>query len=605
MNNPTSNPNQAGNEANRVSQTARYTLAGVAFGLAFPIVATALSLLVKRLAASPANIVAVQASDPLLWIIDTAPLFLGWLARFAGRRQDALLASNERLRQDEQALTSLKGNLEQGVAERTRELDQRNELMASLLRVTASIAAPAEVDAIVDSVSTLVPQNFGGLLPSVYLLDPKTGSLVLRGASSPEGKIRLTEGYSLPVGGPDPVSRAAAQGRVELDRSEQGTGNITEIALPLRARGRLIGALGLQPPRPRQMRGQETEVLQLLADQLAAALDSARLLEESKSSVAQLQSALQVQTDASWQEYVTRQSMTLQYTPAGVTPLPDNDRQSERMSLRVPLTLRGWQIGSIGLARQGGDQWSEDERVLVQKVALQAALAIDNNRLLSETRRRALHEQTVSEISARFNQTVDIEALLRTAAREFASLPGVAEAAVVIRAESSGASRAGRPSGFVRGYRYNNVRLDPINTISQAGMTALEKGTAVISEPAEAGSGQRQSAAVPIVLRGQVLGVVLTTFQSARAPEGAIAMVNQATERLATALENARLLTESMRRAEQETRIAEITAKIGSSISMRNVLETAVEELGHAIPGSEVSIKLRPSAAGPTKEGRQ
>jgi hypothetical protein len=42
----------------------------------------------------------------------------------------------------------------------------------------------------------------------------------------------------------------------------------------------------------------------------------------------------------------------------------------------------------------------------------------------------------------------------------------------------------------------------------------------------------------------------------------------------------------------KESMVGEITAKIGASINMRNVLQTAVEELGRALPGSEVLIKF-------------
>jgi GAF domain-containing protein len=69
-------------------------------------------------------------------------------------------------------------------------------------------------------------------------------------------------------------------------------------------------------------------------------------------------------------------------------------------------------------------------------------------------------------------------------------------------------------------------------------------------------------------------------------------MLEQAADRLGTALENVRLLEESLRRASKERLIGEITTRIGSSISVRNVLQTAAEELGRALPGTEVSINF-------------
>ncbi len=585
-------------------QTLRYAAAGAVFGCAFPVVATAIGLFAQRLPWSAANVLATQATDPLLWIIDTAPLFLGLLAAFAGRRQDALLATHEDLKLSHQDLTTLRSSLERSVEERTAELDQRNALLAALLSVTNRISGSPEVAGILAIVVDQVPQYFDGLQASIYLLDPSAGTLVLKAASSDAGKARLAQGYSVEVGGNDLVSRAAAHGTSETAQSEDGTQSTSEVAIPLSTRGRIVGVLALQPPHPRLLKPHEIEVLQLLADQVAAALDSARLLEESRSSVAQLQKVLREQTDESWQAYLTHQSMSLQYTPSGIRALPEEPRPRSKDSLQVPLALRGWQMGSLSLERKGDQQWTDEERQLVQKVVLQVALAIDNNRLLNETRRRALHEQTVSELSARFNQNVEIDALLRTAVREFAGLPEVNEASVVIRSHGAGSTQSGRASTLLTGYRYDNIRMEPVNSIGQAGATAMDRGVAIISDPGEARTGQGQSAAMPLTFRGQILGAVVVVFQRLRAPEGAITMINQAADRLATALENARLLQESIRRADQERRIADITAKIGGSISMRNVLQTAVEELGHAIPGSEVTIKLHPVGAAGTKEGQ-
>jgi len=59
------------------------------------------------------------------------------------------------------------------------------------------------------------------------------------------------------------------------------------------------------------------------------------------------------------------------------------------------------------------------------------------------------------------------------------------------------------------------------------------------------------------------------------------------------ALDNARLLFESQRQTAKEQKIGEVTAKIGASINMRSVLQTAVEELGRALPGSEVVIQFQ------------
>ena len=70
-------------------------------------------------------------------------------------------------------------------------------------------------------------------------------------------------------------------------------------------------------------------------------------------------------------------------------------------------------------------------------------------------------------------------------------------------------------------------------------------------------------------------------------------MAQAISERLALVLDNARLLQDSQRRAAKEQKIGDVTAKIGASINMRSVLRTAVEELGRALPGSEVVIQFQ------------
>src|SRR3990170_5008408 len=58
------------------SATRRFAVAGFAFGALVPIFATLLSLFVDRLPLNPASLLDAQRTQPLLWIIDTAPLVL-------------------------------------------------------------------------------------------------------------------------------------------------------------------------------------------------------------------------------------------------------------------------------------------------------------------------------------------------------------------------------------------------------------------------------------------------------------------------------------------------------------------------------------------------
>ena len=72
--------------------TRKYAVVGGLFGLAFPVLATVVEAIERRHGFGLAGLLRAQSGSPLLWIIDTAPLFLGAAAGYVGRRQDQVLA---------------------------------------------------------------------------------------------------------------------------------------------------------------------------------------------------------------------------------------------------------------------------------------------------------------------------------------------------------------------------------------------------------------------------------------------------------------------------------------------------------------------------------
>ena len=77
-----------------------YAVCGALFGVCFPIGATLVDAHLRDLPMTMATLVHVQRSQPLHWIIDTAPLFLGAFAALGGRRRDLLEIAYQRLKED-------------------------------------------------------------------------------------------------------------------------------------------------------------------------------------------------------------------------------------------------------------------------------------------------------------------------------------------------------------------------------------------------------------------------------------------------------------------------------------------------------------------------
>ena len=85
----------------RCDHTLRYALWGALFGCCFPVGATAADLfLIHGLDLSWSALATTQAQQPLHWIIDSAPFFLGLFAALAGRRQDRIARINADLEEE-------------------------------------------------------------------------------------------------------------------------------------------------------------------------------------------------------------------------------------------------------------------------------------------------------------------------------------------------------------------------------------------------------------------------------------------------------------------------------------------------------------------------
>ena len=117
---------------------------------------------------------------------------------------------------------------------------------------------------------------------------------------------------------------------------------------------------------------------------------------------------------------------------------------------------------------------------------------------------------------------------------------------------------------------------------------AMQAGRTNISS-AEDGS---PALAVPIRLRDQVIGVVNIRSGESNRPwkEDEIAVVEATVERLALALENARLFEETSGRAAREHAVAEITAKIRQTNDPQAMIQTALQELKRVLGVTRVEI---------------
>jgi GAF domain-containing protein len=204
----------------------------------------------------------------------------------------------------------------------------------------------------------------------------------------------------------------------------------SEIALPLLVRNKVLGILDIQSDKPQAFSAEDIDVLETLANQVAVAIDNARLLDESQATFMQLEALTTLRTRETWHQKLQEKERAFTYTPLGLRA--EKSAGDDDHSVAVPIILRGQKIGKISVARKNDAEWRKVDEDLIAEVASQVGLAVDNIRLLEEATQRARQEQIVGEMAFRFSQALDIDSLLQTATRELGQLTGVEEASVFI-----------------------------------------------------------------------------------------------------------------------------------------------------------------------------
>jgi GAF domain-containing protein/methyl-accepting chemotaxis protein len=230
------------------------------------------------------------------------------------------------------------------------------------------------------------------------------------------------------------------------------------------------------------------------------------------------------------------------------------DLPDTRSEVAVPLRLGKQIIGALDVQSTRAAAFSQSDIDLLSVLADQVTVALENARVFEETRKSLAEAQNI------YRQ------YLRTQWTEF------------IREEK----RVGYTYGQAKTQALNVHQVAP--EIDEARSTGETK---IVQE-------EDARVAVPIKLRGEVIGVLRLKSEGNREwSEDELDIIRAVAERVAIASENARLVTETQRKAAKEETIGQITSKISSSVNMRNILQTTVEELGRALPGSEIVIQFR------------
>jgi GAF domain-containing protein/HAMP domain-containing protein len=226
------------------------------------------------------------------------------------------------------------------------------------------------------------------------------------------------------------------------------------------------------------------------------------------------------------------------------------DLPQTRSEMALPLRVGNETIGALDVQSTEANAFSGGDIALFTTLSDQIAIAIDNNRLYAETNRaleeaRNLHRQYLRQEWSRATTERQVSSYLYTS-------QGVSQQEPVIS--------------------------DEIEQVLETGETIAQNGMIV-----------------PISLRGETIGVIQIQERGTRDrvwSNDEVIAVQSVADQVGQALENARLFEQTVRRAERERLVIDITSKIRATTDAQQMIEIAIQELQKTLNISRAQIIL-------------
>jgi GAF domain-containing protein len=369
-------------------------------------------------------------------------------------------------------LRELTEQLEQKVQERTKELENSRDMLASqtaelerrsrYMEATADVAREAssvlELEKLLPRIAKLISERFELYRIGIFLLDPTGEWAALRATSSQKEDLKaLVENLRIHVDGEGLVARVirTRQPHLSEDVSQESdylhveavADARSELTLPLEARGEVLGAMSIQSPELGAFGQEDVAVMQTLADQVAVAISNAQLFQRAQESLEAERRAYGELSRQAWREYLqTRSKMAFLRDNRGISAIdawidPEVEQvlatgktsksEDDGTKIGVPIQVRGQIVGAIDAHKpEDGGEWTEEQVALLETLADQVSEALEAARLFEDAQKRAAREQLSGEITDKMRRAAGVDRIVETALEELSNALGTSRAFV-------------------------------------------------------------------------------------------------------------------------------------------------------------------------------
>ena len=274
-----------------------------------------------------------------------------------------------------------------------------------------------------------------------------------------------------------------------------------------------------------------------------------------------------------------------------------------RSEMALPLKVGAKVIGVLDVQSREEAAFDDDDVQVMQTMADQLAIAIDNVRLYGESQRRAQELAGLYEAALATSSLLDTETLLQRLYEQVQQL--IAPDTFIVALHDAASQTFTIPLAMEGGESVLEF-MDRSYTLSEGGLTGWileEQQPLLISdidedilpvEPIRGESPIRSWLGVPLMARDQLIGVVsVQSFRPNIFDESHQRFLESLAAQFAIALENARLFGAERSAREQAETLREVAQVVGGSLEPEEVVGLILEHLKRVFPFDTASVLLR------------
>lgn len=387
-------------------------------------------------------------------------------ARAAINRRDEIGALGNAYDQMAEQLQDIIGKLEQRVADRTKELEDQSLRLRTSAEIARDAAASHTLIELLDKAGTLIQERFALYHTGIFLLDHSKEFAVLTASPTEAGKEMIANKHKLRVGEVGIVGRVAytEEPRITLNTEADAIyfnnpllpKTRSEMALPLKVEKKIIGVLDVQSDQPQAFDENDIATMQILADQLATAIERTRLLQQVEQNLSDLQQAYGQFTRESWKTLGETGSLGktgYRFDNIRIQPISEAPEQGDEAMKRgtlvihngknntdnnnqvsIPIKLRGQTIGVVSANLKDG--YTQNTVLTLELAIERLALSLESARLYEQARLRADREQAIAQVATNISSATEFDAILRATVEELGRTLSDTEVSIQIISDS-------------------------------------------------------------------------------------------------------------------------------------------------------------------------